>query len=87
MWLESVYNKTFDFYVYKGNACFINFLDKWSYGTGILLCIINIILTTQYVLKQQPLILSRDVFQGQYECDCTIILVESKIKYFYIKAN
>lgn len=34
-----------------------------------------------------PFILSRDVFQGEYECDCTICLVEFKIKYSYIKAN
>lgn len=39
--------------------------------------IINIIITTQYILIQQPLILSRDVFQGEYECDCKISLVES----------
>lgn len=49
--------------------------------------IIKIILTTQYNLKQPPLILSRDVLQGEYECDCKISLDESKIKYSYIKAN
>lgn len=37
--------------------------------------------------ETKTLILSRDVFRGEYECDCTICLVESKIKYSYTKAN